>query len=613
MDIAVACTASGRGSLQQKENSMQNAARRESLGSNATQTGKRPLLVDLLVERGRLTEEGVGDLLTHQKEREIPLETAILECGIAGTEEIATVYAEYFHLPMAQFPAPAQAKAADGATDDGTNALHELLPDTFCWEKRVVPLKVDDGVLHVALADPTDFQVVSQIRLYTGLVVEPYIAPMNVIEDHLNVLFGERDFLKEIVQEAGVVEGDESGQGSGKNVIDLSARLSGDIDSQVVRLVNQVLLGAYREKASDIHIEPTEDRVIIRYRIDGKLTETTPVPRHLVIPLISRLKVISKLDIAEKRVPQDGAFSAKVDDDEFDVRVSTVPVIWGEKIVMRLLNKGNVNMEFESLGFNKKQRDDMVKGISHHNGLVFVTGPTGSGKSTTLYTALSYLSDVTKNIMTAEDPVEYKFSGINQVHIRHNVGLTFAAALRSFLRQDPDIIMVGEVRDGETAEICMRAALTGHLVISTLHTNSALDSIARLSDMGTPPFLIAATMRLIEAQRLARRLCKNCKRPVEAEAHIAKIFNFEPGTIIYQAEGCEECRSSGYKGRVGLYEVIPVEGELSSAIADAASYDQMHAICKKRGLQMLADSGIEKVLKGETSVEEIWQFAGGGH
>ena len=615
---------------------MQNAARRENHVPNAINRAKLPLLLNLLLDKGRLVEEQVTELLTHQKDRSITLEATLLECGIAGMEEIAQVYAEHFSLPMASVAEltraekerkekkaekEAKEKAKEGSGEEDEEAedapqevtLETILPDTFCWEKRVTPLRIIDDVLEVAIADPTDYQVISQIRLFTGKQVEAFVAPLNLIEEHLHALFGERDFLKEIVQEAGVMGDDDEVGGSAKNVIDLSAALSGEIDSQVVRLVNQILLGAYREAASDIHIEPTDEQVIIRYRIDGKLTETTPVPRHLVIPLISRLKVISKLDIAEKRVPQDGAFSARVDNDEFDVRVSTVPVVWGEKIVMRLLNKGNVNMEFESLGFNKKQRDDMIKGISHHNGLVFVTGPTGSGKSTTLYTALSYLNDVTKNIMTAEDPVEYKFPGINQVHIRHNVGLTFAAALRSFLRQDPDIIMVGEVRDNETAEICMRAALTGHLVISTLHTNSALDSISRLCDMGAPPFLIAATLRLIEAQRLARRLCKNCKRPVEAEEHIARIFKFEPGTIIYQAEGCEECRGGGYKGRVGLYEIIPVDTELSSLIANSATYDEMVALCRKRQIQMLDDSAIEKVLKGETSVEEIWQFAGGGH
>jgi len=368
--------------------------------------------------------------------------------------------------------------------------------------------------------------------------------------------------------------------------------------------VNQILEQALRIAASDIHLEPFEEGCKLRMRVDGVLHEFPPPPRGLFIPVVSRFKILAKMDIAEKRVPQDGAIALRSGDKRVDLRVSTIPAVHGEKMVMRLLDKGTIPRELTELGFDERQSTDLTEAIQTPNGLMLVTGPTGSGKSTTLYACLNFLNEPGTNICTVEDPVEYKFKGMNQVQVKGQVGLTFATALRAFLRQDPDVIMVGEVRDQETAQICLRAALTGHFVLSTLHTNDSLSAVSRLQDMGIEPFLLAATLRVLEAQRLIRRLCRECRVEYDCDPETARLHDFEAGQPLYRPRGCDNCRGTGYRGRVGIFEVVRVSSGLANLIQMRAPLAQLRLAAREQGMKLLADSALDKVRQGITSLEE---------
>ena len=383
-------------------------------------------------------------------------------------------------------------------------------------------------------------------------------------------------------------------------------------DGRVVRMANQILEQALRSGASDIHIEPFEDSCAIRIRVDGVLRELIPPPRSQFVSLVSRFKILAKMDIAEKRVPQDGAIALKSGDKRIDLRVSTVPTVYGEKIVMRILDKGAIPIELTGLGFDERQSKDLIESIQMPHGLMLVTGPTGSGKSTTLYACLNKLNEPDTNICTVEDPVEYKFKGINQVQVKTQVGLTFAGALRAFLRQDPDVIMVGEVRDQETAQICLRAALTGHFVLSTIHTNDSLSAVNRLTDMGIEPFLLASTLRVLEAQRLIRRLCKQCREPFECDNETAKLHGLEAGQTLYRPKGCDECRGSGYRGRVGVFEVVRITPRMANLIQTRAPLPEMRTAAREEGMKLLLDSGLDKVRAGMSSLEEVLTVAMSG-
>jgi type IV pilus assembly protein PilB len=370
-------------------------------------------------------------------------------------------------------------------------------------------------------------------------------------------------------------------------------------------MVNHIVRQAIEEKASDIHIEPLSETVSIRFRIDGSLRAKPAPPKAMFLPLLSRLKVISKIDIAEKRLPQDGAFSVLYKGNQIDMRVSTVPVIYGQKMVMRILNKDALPLDLEKLGFDRRQREIFHTAAKSPHGLIFVTGPTGSGKSTTLYATLKLLNAPDKNLVTVEDPVEYKMDGVNQVQTHSAIGLTFASTLRSFLRQDPDVIMVGEVRDQETCEICLRAALTGHLVLSTLHTNSALAAVDRIVDMGIEPFMVASTMRMVEAQRLVRRLCTSCKEPDNPDPETREKYQIGPKDTPFRAVGCDECGGLGYRGRVGLFEVIQITPALRDMIQSKAPLSALQEQAEKEGMASLVTNGLGKVRQGITSLDEI--------
>jgi len=417
-------------------------------------------------------------------------------------------------------------------------------------------------------------------------------------------MFGARDVVNEISLE---VPTDEEGLEAdvGEEIVDLDKPILDGEDTQIIRMVNHVVRTAIEEGASDIHIEPQSETVSIRFRIDGALHARPAPPKSMFLPLLSRLKVISKMDIAEKRLAQDGAFSVLTKGNQIDMRVNCVPTIYGQKMVIRILNKNALPLDLEKLGFDKNQRRVFSDTANSPHGLIFVTGPTGSGKSTTLYATLKLLHSPEKNLVTVEDPVEYKMDGINQTQTHSVIGLTFASALRAFLRQDPDIIMVGEVRDQETAEICLRAALTGHLVLSTLHTNSALAAVDRLVDMGIEPFMVASTLRMVEAQRLIRRLCVECKDPYLPDAESQEKYNLAAEQTIFRAKGCPTCNGTGYKGRVGIFEVIKITSSLRDMIQNKAPLADIQAQAEKEGMYSLLTNGLEKVRQGITSLEEV--------
>ena len=557
----------------------------------------QPLIVQLLLEQGLLEAKDLPEVQQALSIPNITPEEALIRAGLVIDVDIAEVYAREMQLPIVGQDAPLLLD----------KDLAELVGETICREKLAVPISRENGTLVVAFANPTDLTTLEQIQLLTGLVIDPVVAPLMAVNEALGEALGKRDFVKEIASEARSAPQPKAPEQTEivEEVVDLDRPLPKGRDSHVIRLVNHVLSSAVNSEASDIHIEPFENTVQIRFRVDGQLHEISPPPRTMYVPMISRLKVLAKMDIAERRVPQDGAIALSIGQKRVDLRVSTVPTVYGEKMVLRILSKSAISLDLTKLGFSQKQADDFQIAANNPHGLLLVTGPTGSGKSTTLYATLSLLNKPNVNVMTVEDPVEYKFEGLNQVHVRSQVGLTFASALRAFLRQDPDVIMVGEVRDHETAQICLRAALTGHMVLSTLHTNSALAAVNRLVDMGTERFLLASALRLVEAQRLVRRLCEACKEAYRLDGETAARWHLDPAQDYFRPKGCEACRGGGYKGRVGLFEVIRVTPALRDAIAENEPLSRLREEVRRQDMLLLSDSGLQKVRDGVTSLEEV--------
>jgi type IV pilus assembly protein PilB len=483
----------------------------------------------------------------------------------------------------------------------------KLVSKEVCEKHKIVPLTRSGSVLVVAMADPTNLHAIDDIKFLTGFNVDPVVASESGIVAAIERAYNVGPNYDEVLSEFADEEVDFAIDGDDVNVLELEKAAEG---APVVRLVNAVLLNAIKKGASDIHVEPYEKKLRVRYRIDGVLMEEMQPPLKMRNAIASRLKIMSSLDIAERRLPQDGRIKLKMGKGrEMDFRVSVLPTIWGEKIVLRLLDKSNLQLDMTKLGFDQGPLDDFKWAINQPWGMVLVTGPTGSGKTTTLYSALSDLNQVGSNISTAEDPVEYNLHGINQVQMHDEIGLNFAMSLRSFLRQDPDIIMVGEVRDFETAEIAVKAALTGHLVLSTLHTNDAPSTISRLLNMGVEPFLITASVNLVLAQRLARKVCVDCKKPMQADPVLLADFGFTDEQIakaqLMKGEGCKNCNNSGYRGRVALYEVMRFSESLKEMVLQGASTAELKTAAIKNGMSSLRMSGIEKVLAGVTTTDEV--------
>jgi type IV pilus assembly protein PilB len=485
----------------------------------------------------------------------------------------------------------------------------KLITRELCEKHRVIPVSRSGQSLIVAMGDPTDLNAIDNIKFLSGYNVEPVVASENAIQAAIDRYYNVGPSYDEVMADFALEDDDIDFSGTEEEVNALELERA-SADAPVVRLVNILLLNAIRKGASDIHYEPYEKRLRVRYRIDGVLHEEMNPPLKLKAAIVSRLKIMSQLDIAERRLPQDGRIKLKLGKGrEMDFRVSVLPTMWGEKVVLRLLDKGNLQLDMTKLGFDIEPLKDFAWAINQPWGMVLVTGPTGSGKTTTLYSALSDLNKPGVNISTAEDPVEYNLHGINQVQMHDEIGLNFAMALRSFLRQDPDIIMVGEVRDFETAEIAVKAALTGHLVLSTLHTNDAPATISRLLNMGVEPFLITASVNLVLAQRLARKVCVDCKRPQDLDKVALIDLGMSEaqieGAVVVKGIGCATCNNTGYKGRVALYEVMRFSDELKEMVLQGASAAELKAAAIKRGMATLRASGIRKVLEGVTTPEEI--------
>lgn len=573
------------------------------MNSTANLNSAQPVIVQILLQQGRLEQKDLETLREAQAKENLLPEEILIRKGFASEREIAAAYSEYYLIPLFE---------PDENQTHVDPQLLQQLTEKLCRDHLIAPLAICDDTLEVAFFTPNELHLVDELQLLTGMEVRPLIAPLSAVEGLLGTLYdasawpegegrnGSADFEQVVDDE----EGDEAVEEAAEEVVHLDQSPPPGRDGRIIRYVNQILEQAFRVRASDIHIEPFEDRCRVRLRIDGSLTEIAPPPRSLFIPIVSRIKVLAKLDIAEKRVPQDGAIALKSGEKRVDVRVSTVPTVYGEKVVLRVLDKSAIPLQLSDLGLDERQSNDLAESIHMPHGLMLVTGPTGSGKSTTLYACLNRLNGPHENICTVEDPVEYKFTGINQIQVKSQVGLTFASALRSFLRQDPDIIMVGEVRDAETAQICLRAALTGHFVLSTLHTNDALAAVNRLGDMDIEPFLLASTLRVLVAQRLIRRLCQSCREPYEYVPEVAERYGLHVGETLYRPRACKDCRETGYRGRVGVFEVIRITERMANLIQARTPLPELRRAAVEEGMKLLAHSALEKVRQGTTSLEE---------
>jgi len=470
------------------------------------------------------------------------------------------------------------------------------------------------------MSDPSNVFLIDNLKMMTGLEIQPFIASKSQLFAALDAFFAGKDALKEVISEKVDENAEASGPqenlnelGSAEGKLDLDREVPSGPGTHYVKMVNAILRQAMSERASDIHLELFDERVSLRFRIDGSLYERASPPREGVNAIISRIKILSRLDIAEKRLPQDGSFAVKFHNRVIELRVSVCPTVFGEKLVIRILDKGTGELNIDKLGFEPKQKKDFLDAANLPHGLIFLTGPTGSGKSTTLNAVLTTIRTPEYNFMTLEDPVEYKLAGISQVQIRSNIGLTFAAGLRSFLRQDPDVILVGEVRDNETAESCLKAALTGHLVLSTLHTNEAIGAVPRIIDMGVEPFLLASSLALVAAQRLVRKLCPHCKVPYVPSALLVEQA-FKESLLperdkttwtFFKSVGCPKCSGTGYQGRLAIYEVFKINEEMRNTIYKTKDLIELRKAALSTGAWTLRASAWRKAVKGITSVEEV--------
>jgi len=482
----------------------------------------------------------------------------------------------------------------------------KLIPLELVQKHKVLPVSRAGTTLVVATSDPTNYIVIDDIKFLTGYNIDVAVTEESTLKDAINKYYDNTASLMDVMND---LEGDELEVLDEEDDVDIDELEKSTAEAPVVKLVNVILTEAIKKGASDIHIEPYEKMFRVRYRIDGVLYSIMNPPIRMRNAIISRIKIMSSLDIAERRLPQDGRIKLKTSGREMDFRVSVLPTLFGEKIVLRLLDKSNLQLDMTQLGFEPKALEDFKDSIHQPYGMVLVTGPTGSGKTTTLYSALSELNKISENISTAEDPVEYNLAGINQVQMHEDIGLNFAAALRSFLRQDPDIIMVGEIRDFETAEIAIKAALTGHLVLSTLHTNDAPSTIHRLLNMGVEPFLVTSSVNLILAQRLARKICKECIEPMDINPQTLVNMGMSKAdadqTTVYHGKGCEACNQTGYKGRIALYEVMPLKEELKELILEGASAGEFKKAAISCGMKTLRQSGLQKIIEKMTTMEEV--------
>ena len=547
------------------------------------QTRKR--LGDLLVEAGLITEDQLQVALK-EKSQSQKLGDVLLQKGYITEQQLIEVLEFQLgipHVSLYRYPFDSN--------------IFSLITEDTAKRNLIIPLKKEGEKLYVAMADPMDFYAIDDLRLATGFQIEPAIATKDDILRAIAKHYTDEDGLEELMVDLN------------RNMNDEQETV--DQDSPVVRLVNQLLSNAVTHKASDIHIDPQEKKLVVRYRVDGVLRLEKVLPKNMQNVLIARIKIMAKLDITEHRIPQDGRIKVNLGHHPVDLRVSTLPTIFGEKIVLRILDLGNKLNDLKQLGFNKLNLQRFESMISRPNGIVLITGPTGSGKSSTLYAALNQLNTEEVNVITIEDPVEFQLEGVNQIQVNSNVGMTFATGLRSILRQDPNVIMVGEIRDKDTVEVAIRASLTGHLVLSTIHTNDSLGTITRLIDMGVEPFLVASSLSGIMAQRLVRKVCRDCAEKHDPSKPEMEIFAKRGMKIesISRGRGCTSCNMTGYKGRIALQEILVINDEMRKLIMNGEPLNKLREVAVKYKTIFLMDDGLLKVKQGLTTTEEILRVA----
>jgi general secretion pathway protein E len=552
-------------------------------------------LSERLVERGLLSSDELDRIVKLQAEQQVPLTRLVVELGFLSEDDLLPVLRDHFEIPMMALrdvpnsPLPIEFPAGIG---------------DFFKLAHMVPLTIEGAELLVATTDPLDVSRFHALEVAVGLRVRPVLAREKEIIARIEALFAS-GYAPDGAQQAAAQE--IEGIGDDEDVAHLRDMAS---EVPVIRLVNQMLVRALESRASDVHIEPFENQLKVRYRIDGILHEVESPPRQLQAAVISRLKILAQLNIAERRLPQDGRIKIRLAGKDVDLRIATVPTLYGESVVIRLLERGQIFTQLETLGFPAVLLAQFNEMILKPHGMLLVTGPTGSGKTTTLYGALQKINDPGKKIITIEDPVEYQLSGVNQIHVKPQIGLTFANGLRSIVRQDPDVIMVGEIRDAETAEIAVQAALTGHLVFSTLHTNDAAGAISRLLEMGVQDYLLSSSLLGVLAQRLVRRLCPRCRREVPfsgSDGLTAELEIYESNALrtVWEPVGCDACNGTGYLGRVGIFEFLPVTSEICKVIVKRADAGAIRTLAVQQGMRLLREDGWDKVRQGVTTLAEV--------
>jgi len=558
----------------------------------ALQKGGRKKLGDILIASGLIDEEKLKKALDYQQKHKIPLGKSLTELGFVKEHDIIVALSDQLGIPYVSL--------SNYQLDP---SVLSYIPESMARGHKIIPLFKIGNTLTIGMIDPLNVMVLDEISRKTGLEVEPSICTEEELNQTIEQYYGSKGTMDEMLH---IIEETDEHKEEDEESEEIS--ITEESDAPIIKLVNLIMLQAVKEKASDIHIEPEDELLRIRFRVDGVLREAFTQPKNLQNAIISRIKIMADLNIAEKRVPQDGRIQIKVDERDVDMRVSTIPTVQGENIVLRILDKSNIILNIEDLGLTPRNLDLIKRLLGRSYGIILVTGPTGSGKTTTLYSALNYLNTIEKNIVTIEDPVEYRLNLIRQSQINPKVGLNFASGLRSFLRQDPDIIMVGEIRDTETANVAVQAALTGHLVLSTIHTNDAPGAVTRLIDMGVEPFLVSSSTIGIVAQRLVRRICPKCKKQYKPSENLLKELNIPTeGRDIkfYKGEGCRHCKDTGYKGRIAIFEILPIDDNIREMILGKGSSDKIKKYALQNGFKTLRHDGLLKTLKGLTSIEEV--------
>ena len=553
---------------------------------------------EILIHINKLSESQLQEALLVQKKTKNKLGVVLVKNGFITEDDLVTVYSMQLGYR----------KADDEFLLNIDPKVASTIPEEFARQNAVLVLEKSNSSIKVAMEDPEDITCIDALQRLTGLVPDVLVVGPNTLERALDEVYGEikkSGEVKEVFEGITVISGDDEK----KEEVDLSPENASQEDAPIVKLVNMILQESIKERATDVHIEPQDKNVVVRIRIDGVLQTIMTPPTTSLSGLVTRIKILSKLNIAEKRLPQDGRFTIKTTEKEIDVRVSILPTIYGEKIVMRLLDKTGFAFNLKSLGLDKDLIQIFQNVITRPYGLIIVSGPTGSGKSTTLYASLKEIKNDLINITTVEDPVEYHLDGINQVQVFEHIGLTFGASLKFILRQDPDILLIGEIRDQETADIAVKFSLTGHLVFSTLHANDAVSTITRLLDLGVPPFLVGACVNLVMAQRLVRKICAHCREEYDPTDEDLKLVGLSRkrlnGKKLHQAKGCRECRNTGYLGRIGIFELIPMTRKVRALIYDNSNEDEIRSCALEEGMVTLRESGLRKILDASTTIQEV--------